>query len=242
MLNKNYPLPMYYQLKEILRERITTGEWQPGDLIPSERELSERYEISRMTARQALTELTVEGLLRREQGKGTYVAEPKIKQGLTSLTGFTEDIHTRGARPGSQVLRLELVTTPISALRALQITPDQQMVLLERLRLVEDEPIALESCYLHFNNVQEILQEDFENNSLYELLAKKYNITPARAEQQVGADLCNQREQELLNITKGMPVLRNSRITFDQWGRPFEYTESAYRADRYTFQAELTAS
>ena len=242
MLNKNYPLPMYYQLKELLREKIAAGEWQPGDLIPSERELSQQYEISRMTARQALLELATEGLLRRVQGRGTFVAEPKIKQGLTRLTGFTEDMRARGLQPGGHLLRLELVAASTLALRALQITPEQQVVLLERLRLAEAEPMALETCHLHFNNVQELLQEDFENNSLYNLLRKKYGITSTRAEQQVGADLCSHREQELLNITEGSPVLRNRRITFDQWGRPFEYTESAYRADRYIFQAELAAS
>jgi len=242
MLNKQYPLPMYYQLKELLRERIAAGEWAPGEMIPSERELSEQYGISRMTARQALTELTTEGLLHRVQGKGTFVAEPKIQQELTRLTGFTEDMRTRGLQPGGRVLRLALVTAPALALQALQITPDRQVVLLERLRLAEGEPIALETCYLHFNNVQELLQEDFENKSLYNLLREKYGITPTRARQQVEADLCSHREQELLNIKEGAPVLRNRRVTFDQWGRAFEYTESAYRADRYVFQAELNAS
>jgi GntR family transcriptional regulator len=233
---------MYYQLKELLREKIAAGEWQPGTMIPSERELSEQHDISRMTVRQALTELTTEGLLRRVQGRGTFVAEPKIQQGLNRLTGFTEDMHTRGFQPGGQVLRLEKETASALALGALQITPDQPIVLLERLRLAENEPIALETCHLHFRNVQELLREDFENSSLYNLLTEKYGITPTRAEQQVEADLCSQREQKLLVLNEIMPVLRNRRVTFDQWGRPFEYTESAYRADRYVFQADLSAS
>jgi len=241
MLNKNYPLPMYYQLKELIREKIIAGEWQPGDLIPSERELSEQHDISRMTARQALTELTNEGLLRRVQGKGTYVAEPKIEQRLTRLTGFTEDMHARGVQSEGHILQLEAVAAPTLILRALQITPDQPVVLLERLRFAENEAIALETCYLHFNYVQRLLQEDFAGISLYDLLTEKYGITPTRAEQQVGADLCSHREQKLLNLTEGAPVLRNRRVTFDQRGRPFECTESAYRADRYVFQAELAA-
>ncbi|HEY86220.1 MAG TPA: GntR family transcriptional regulator [Chloroflexi bacterium] len=241
MLNKNYPLPMYYQLKELIREKIIAGAWQPGGLIPSERELSEQYNISRMTARQALTELTNEGLLRRVQGKGTFVAEPKIEQALTRLTGFTEDMQARGVESKGHVLRLELVTAPALTLRDLQITSEQPVMLLERLRMAKNEAIALETCYLHFNNVQRLLQEDFEGISLYNLLTEKYGITPTRAEQQVGADLCSQREQKLLNITEGAPVLRNRRVAFDQRGRPFECTESAYRADRYVFQAELAA-
>ena len=241
MIDKNHPLPMYFQLKELMREKIASGEWKPGDMVPSERELSEQYHISRMTARQALSELATEGLLRREQGRGTFVAEPKIEHGLTRLTGFTEDMKARGLLPGAKVVRLEVIRPPLLAMRALQITPDETIVLLERLRLAGGDPIALETSHLHFKGVENLLNEDFENNSLYQILSEKYLITPSRAEQKIGADLCSKREQDLLEISEGAPVLRNKRITFDQWGRPFEYTESAYRADRYVFQAELNA-
>lgn len=240
MIDKNYPLPMYFQLKELLREKIAAGEWQPGDKIPSERELSEQYNISRMTTRQALYELVSERLLRREQGRGTFVAEPKIEHGLTHLTGFTEDMKGRGLQPGAVVVRQEVVNAPLQAMLALQMTPEAKLILLERLRLAGGEPIALETCYLHFSGVENLLDEDFENNSLYYILAEKYQITSTRAEQKIGADLCSRREQKLLKLRENSPVLRNKRITFDQWGRPFEYTESAYRADRYVFQAELT--
>ena len=241
MIDKNHPLPMYFQLKEFMREKIASGEWKPGDMVPSERELSEQYHISRMTARQALSELATEGLLRRMQGRGTFVAEPKIEHGLTRLTGFTEDMKARGLQPGAQLIRLELIQPSLLPMRALQIAPDEQIVLLERLRLAGAEPIALETSHLHFSGVEKLLGEDFENNSLYRILSQKYQISPARAEQKIGADLCSRREQALLKIEEGAPVLRNKRITFDQWGRPFEYTESAYRADRYVFQAELNA-
>ena len=97
------PLPRYYQLTEIIRERVRSGEWPPGTPIPSERELCEQYGISRMTARQSLTELVTEGLLYREQGKGTYVGRPKIAQQLLRLTGFTEDMRAREQRPGARV-------------------------------------------------------------------------------------------------------------------------------------------
>lgn len=240
MLDKNYPLPMYFQLKELLREKIAAGEWQPGDMIPSERELSEQYNISRMTTRQALHELEKERLLRREQGRGTFIAEPKIEHGLTHLTGFTDDMKSRGLQPGAVMVRQREVKAPLQALLALQMTPEAKVIVLERLRLAGGEPIALETCYLHFSGVEKLRDEDFENNSLYHILADKYQITPTRAEQKIGADLCTQREQELLKVVENSPVLRNKRITFDQWGRPFEYTESAYRADRYVFQAELT--
>src|SRR3569833_738583 len=103
MLNKNIPIPLYYQLKERLTQQIMGGDFQPGTLMPSERELSDRYGISRMTVRQALGEMVKEGLLLREQGKGTFVAEPKITQGLLRLTSFSEDMQSRGLKPDSHV-------------------------------------------------------------------------------------------------------------------------------------------
>src|SRR6478752_6396825 len=101
---RNIPVPRYHQLKEILRERVRSGEWKPGDLIPSERELSETYHISRMTTRQAITDLVNEGVFYREQGRGTFVTRNKITQQLIRLTGFTEDIAARGQHPSTKTL------------------------------------------------------------------------------------------------------------------------------------------
>jgi len=151
MLDKTTAIPIYYQLKEWLRAEIAKGAWKPGDLIPSERDLSEQFGISRMTVRQALNELREEGLLRREQGRGTYVAEPKIEQRLTRLSGFTEDMKRRGLRSETRVLRQMWVEAPVPVSRALRISAGKQVVLLERLRMAEQEPMAIESCYLYFN-------------------------------------------------------------------------------------------
>ncbi len=239
-LDRNHPLPMYYQLKEIIREKVMSGEWKPGELIPSERELSRQYGISRMTVRQAFNELTQEGVLRRKQGVGSFVAELKIEQQLTGLTGFTEDMRKRGLQPRARVLTLETILPSTEVAAALQISPEQPIVLLERLRMVGEEPMAIEASHLHFPQVSGLLEEDFERRSLYELLTQKYNIVPTRAKQSIEAALPDRREQKLLGLPSGSPVLKNRRTTFDQHGRPFEYTKSAYRGDSYVFYAELT--
>src|SRR5688500_2160603 len=137
------PLPRYYQLKEILRERIRTGEWAPGALIPSERELCERYGISRMTARQSVTALANEGLLYREQGKGTYVGRPKIPQQLLRLTGFTEDMKAREQRPGAMVLTAEMWPAADATAERLRVRLGQPVFRVRRLRLADSEPLAL---------------------------------------------------------------------------------------------------
>ena len=121
---RNSPLPRYYQLKEIMRERVQSDEWKPGDLIPSERELSEKYGISRMTARQAITDLVNEGLFYREQGKGTFVSQRKITQQLIRLTGFTEDIKARGQKPGTRVLSALMFPADEATADKLRIDPE----------------------------------------------------------------------------------------------------------------------
>src|SRR5215472_7045288 len=122
---RNSPVPRYHQLKEILREKIRAGEWKPGDIIPSERELSENYGISRMTARQAITDLVNEGVFYREQGKGTFVTKRKITQQLMRLTGFTEDISARGQRPGTKVLSAHMLPADETTAERLRISPGE---------------------------------------------------------------------------------------------------------------------
>src|SRR5579884_2027130 len=138
------PLPRYYQLKEIMREKIRSGEWKPGDLIPSERELGETYGISRMTARQAITELVNEGVFYREQGKGTFVTRNKITQQLMTLTGFTEDISARGQHPSTKVLSAGMDVADAETAERLRIQPNDPIFCLQRLRLADGEPLARE--------------------------------------------------------------------------------------------------
>jgi GntR family transcriptional regulator len=135
---------------ELLRERIRAGEWQPGDPIPSERELSERYGISRMTARQAVAELVTERLLYREQGRGTFVIRPTIRQQLLRLTGFSEDMRVRQQRPGARVLAAEMTPADAETAGHLRINVGRPIVRLRRLRLADGEPLALETAHLSF--------------------------------------------------------------------------------------------
>ncbi|MEA3338163.1 MAG: GntR family transcriptional regulator [Chloroflexota bacterium] len=240
-LRREAPDPLYVQVKKSLLDEIRSGQYHPHDRLPSERELSNRFDVSRMTVRQALLDMGRDGTIYARVGQGTFVAEPRIEQKLSRLTGFTEDMTRRGSTSGARVLRLESIHPPSSVMRALQTTPERPVVLLERIRLAGLEPIAIETAYLHLVNVESLLQEDFKNRSLYQLLRESYDVTPTRAEQRIGADLCSQRDQALLKVDRGSPVLRNRRVTYDQRDRAFEYVESAYRADRYVFLVELAA-
>jgi GntR family transcriptional regulator len=237
---KASPIPRYYQLREIIREKIASGEWEVGTSIPSERELSEQYGLSRMTVRQSVMDLVKEGILYREQGRGTFVARPKITQQLMRLTGFSEDMQARQQRPTAKLIQASLETADEDTAEILRIKPGQQFFRLERLRLADDEPLAIETCLLSFIGCEKLLGEDFEQNSLYDLLENKYGIPPMEAEQEIEAGLAKDEEARWLKVKSGSPVLLIRRTTYNERGQPFEYTKSVYRGDKYRFYTRLT--
>jgi GntR family transcriptional regulator len=236
---KTGPLPRYYQLKEIIREKIRSGEWAEGELIPSERELCEQYGISRMTARQAITELVKEGFLYREQGKGTFVSRPKIIQQLTKLTSFTQDMQARAWIPGTQVLEANMWLADEAAAKKLRIKPSQPVFRLHRLRLANAEPLALETTCINFMGCEKLLEENFENQSLYVVLTEKYGLTMLEADQEMEAGLATEDEASLLQVPPGAPVLHTHRITYNERNQAIEYAQSVYRGDKYKFYTKL---
>jgi len=226
-------------LKEIMRAKVRDNEWQPGDLIPSERELSEQYKISRMTARQAITELVNEGLFYREQGKGTFVSRHKITQQLIQLTGFTEDIRARGQRPGTKVLFAEMCPADEETAERLRIQAGQMIVRLQRLRLADEEPLAIERSHLSFAGCEKLLEEDLEHNSLYRLLETKYGTPLMEAEQELEAGLVGEVDAQLLKLPAGSPVLFTRRITYTDRDQPIEYARSVYCGNKYIFYTHM---
>ncbi len=236
---RNSPVPRYHQLKEILREKIRSGEWKPGDIIPSERELSETYGISRMTTRQAITDLVNEGVFYREQGKGTFVTRHKITQQLMRLTGFTEDIRARGQQPSTKVLVAEMRPATEVVAEKLRISVGQLVFCIQRLRLADGEPLAIELSHINFKGCEKLLEEDLEQNSLYRLLESKYGVPPMEAEQELEAGLAGTEEAMLLKIPMGSSLLYTRRTTFTDRYQPFEYAKSVYCGNKYVFYTHL---
>jgi GntR family transcriptional regulator len=207
--------------------------------LPSERELSNQYHVSRMTARQALVELAREGTIYTRVGKGTFVAASKINQQLRALTGFSEDVRARGQRPSSRVLEAKVVPAPPDVTAALHLMPQAEVVLLARLRLADDLPLAVEKAYLSQARVPGLLEHDFSVESLYEVLENVFSFRLVFAEQTIEAALADQRELELLELTPPAAVLRMQRLTIASDGVPVEYVLSTYRGDCYRFRSTL---
>lgn len=234
------PLPKYYQLKEIIRGMIEAGELREGQLVPSERELCERYGISRMTARQAIIELVNEGALYREQGRGTFVAGKKFQQEGARLNSFTRDMKDRGMTASSEVLGIEVGEAGPVVARMLGIAPGARIIRIERVRDANGEPMALETSHLLYETAEGVLGVDLAERSLYEELRKR-GVRIAGAEQSYEAVLVNDYEAEHLGVPAGSPALLVERVTFDAEDKPFEYVKSTYRADRYRVTTVLRA-
>lgn len=237
MIDKNSPIPLYYQLQEMFRKLIESGELKPGDPLPSERELSEQHDISRMTIRQAFTNLVSEGLLTRSKGRGTFVAEEKIEQPLMKLTGFSEDMKLRNIDPGSRLIHFEVVNPGANVAKYLEIEDGTNVYQISRLRLGDDAPMAYETSFVRMDGLK--LQEEDLQGSLYAFIEATLGKKIDRARQTIEPSFASEEEAELLMVEPGSPVLLLERITRFDDGTVFEYVKSVYRGDRYKFIAEM---
>ncbi|MGD6804061.1 GntR family transcriptional regulator [Rossellomorea vietnamensis] len=240
MIKKNSPIPIYYQLGEIIKEKIESSELKPGDSLPAEREYAEQFQISRMTVRQAFTQLVNEGYLYRIQGKGTFVAErkPKIEQALQGLTSFTEDMVSRGLKPGSKLVQFEIIPATSCIAAQLGIQEGGPVYEISRIRLADDMPMALETNYLSANFIKG-LTEKIVNQSLYAYIEQELDLKINHASQVIESSVASEMEAELLDIQPGAPVMLIQRQTFLTDGTPVEVVQSSYRADRYKFKIQM---
>lgn len=240
-LQREAPDPLYLQLKDTLETQIRAGVYRRHERLPSERELSERFGVSRMTARHALLTLVNDGAVYTRIGKGTFVAGPKIDQQLQSLSGFSHEIRLRGNRPSSRVLEARISHATPDVAAALGLTGGDDVVILARLRLADGMPLAFETAYLPAVMVPGLLAHDFTVESLYDVLERDYRLQLTHAEQRLEAGLATPRELELLQVAAPAAVLRMRRLTLAADRTPVEWVLSTYRGDRYSFRTTLSA-
>lgn len=226
--------PMYFRIQQAILEQIQAGRLLPGVQLPSEAELARQYQVSRITAKRALDELVRQGCVFRQQGRGTFVAHARIRD-ISGFRSFSEDIRARGFSPSSQVLEF-LEFEPAAAIRArLHLSEGEHAFLLKRLRLADQEPVAVESATLPCRICPGLLQDDLARGSLYNLLAEKYNRLPTWADAEIEACLPSKEQARLLDLKAGTPVLVAHRVTYAADYTAIETVDSVYRADRFTF-------
>ena len=236
-VDRQSPVPYYYQIEEWIRGLIASGQLKPGGKLPAEVKLGEQLGVSRLTVRRALENLMNDGLLIRRRAKGTFVAPPRrqIPFVRDSLRSMTEEAANEGRIIGARVLAQELMPAIGEIMRALQLSWNDQVVLVHRVRLTDDTPIAIEACYYSYDRFPELLTMDLTDRSLYEILEKKYNARPQEAVDSFVAGIATTEEARLLDIDKGAPVMHYTRVAMDKSGKPMEFARSVFRAEDYRF-------
>ncbi len=242
-IDRTSPLPLYWQLKARIVDDIAERGLGPGERLPGDHELCALYDVSRTVVRQALRELEFEGVIRRERGRGTFVADRRTSRGFGhALLGTFEDIQTSGQQQESIVLRRGVVEASAVVARDLQLTEGEHVVEIERLRLVDGEPWAITRTQLPRDVGEQLLDIDLRNQSLYGVLEREFGVQFERAERTVEAELADARAAEALGVTLGSAVLVMHSISFDPTGRPIERFTGVHRGDRSRLDIDVSKS
>lgn len=245
-LNRESVIPLYHQLADLLRDQITSGDLRKGQPLPSENDLMEQFNVSRNTVRHALDSLDSMGLIRKEQGRGTFVASSRVLSESVTLSSFTEEVERMGAEPGAVLLDIYEREAPIQVAEELRLPPSKRITCAIRLRTADDKPICLAHSWLNTIDYEDLKDADFHQLSIYEVFEEVAGSPILRATQQVWAGAATNQEAEVLNIKQGSPVLRFARTTFmtseKSGGTPIEFVEAAFVGSRYSLETELYRS
>lgn len=235
-LDRNSPVPLHYQLKQILLNKIEQNEWQVGDMFPTEQELQNSYQLSRTTVRQTLLDLAAEGWLVRQRGRGTFVARPKFTHSPEEQYGLTDQLLRQGIAAGWQILLQEWVQPAPEIRAALMLAPDEHAYNICRLRLAGQEPIGYHSAYL-----PEAIATQIDHNALVEGESLRYlkqlpQLRNSRPRRTIEAVAAGEIETTWLGMEPGAPVLLIERLISAADGKPLEFLRAHYRGDRFRYQ------
>lgn len=240
-ISKSDPVPLHYQLKTILLDMIENEELKPGDMIPTERELCDIQGVSRMTINKAIMSLVNEGVLYREQGKGTFVAKPKEKQEIYKLKSFTEEMSEKGLATSTRIISFEIKEATKKNKSILKIPKEFNKVIeIRRLRMTEKDPVAIETVWIPEHLFKGMTTDMIEGKSLYAIFKQKFNYHPKKARQTIEPVTLSEFEAKLLDQKENALALMFKRITYAENDVPIEYTNTINRSDKYEYEILLT--
>lgn len=238
-LDRNSPVPLYYQLKNILLERIHGNEWATGEMFPGEQELQENYELSRTTVRQTLSELVNEGYLVRHRGRGTFVAKPKVTYNPTTTLELTEYMRKQGIALGWRLLSAEWTKADMHIAEMLSLIEGAPVWGVRRLRLVGEDPIGYHFAYVPKLHVPHLNMDALEEGDSLDYLKNLPQMVNPRVERTLEARVSGELEAELLGMTAGAPMLFMERVVYSADGEPLEFLQAAFHGDRFRYRISL---
>ena len=241
-INKDLPVPYYYQIVQLLRESIADIENSDNQKIalPSEVELCDLFSVNRGTIRHALQVLEREGLIYREKGRGTFVRRRRVEVDLSYLCSTTEDMKNRGWKPSTEVLSITQVKPRSHIKTSLRLGEGEKVWEVFRRRFANKEPISLQRAFFPVDLLPDFYQKDLINRSFFDIWENDYGIYAREGEQTIRTRNATQEEAELLSIEECNPLFEITRVTYDINGTPFEYLISVWRGDRYDFFVRLS--
>lgn len=241
-IDRSSPVPLYFQLRKLLSKEIASGRWSPGERLPSEPDLCKHFDVSRTTLRQALGSLEAEGLIRRDKGRGTYVAKPRSSSWLLqSSHGFFDEATRDGRKVTSRVLQAEVARLPLWASEALGLAEGEPGLTLKRVRWVDDHLVMYVETHLPKRFADVVLAADLENGSLYRTLEERLGCVVASGRRVVEAKTAESDLAKLLQVDHGSPLLYVESVSFDEEDVPFECYRAWHRADGTKIEVQVLA-
>jgi GntR family transcriptional regulator len=241
LLDRHSAIPLYYQIQQFLLDRIRSGDYGPGQPIPSEQEICAQFGVSRMTARQALKALCDKGIVYSQRGRGTFVSANKLEKDFRQVLSFSEEMGVRGSRPDSKVVSFEIAPADARVAEALRLSSGEDVINLKRVRLADGMPLGLEHSRIPLALCPDLRQTFDPRNSLYQTLATRYGIHIVVTDEVAEAGLARTEDARLLEIPARSAVFLLTRHSFVESGRPVEFVTSVYRGDRYKIVSRLKA-
>ncbi|WP_231097581.1 GntR family transcriptional regulator [Streptococcus gallolyticus] len=223
-------------MHDAIKKEIDGGVWEIGQRLPSERDLADDYEVSRMTLRQAITLLVEEGILERRVGSGTYVASHRVQEKMRGTTSFTEIVRSQGKTPSSQLISYQRKTANEAEIQQLQLKATDTVVRMERVRFADNVPLVFEVASIPEKLIQSFNQEDITEHFFQTLTDNGYEI--GKSQQTIYAKNASERVANYLKVPKNHAVLALTQVSYFTDGRPFEYVHSQYVGDRFEFYLE----
>lgn len=238
-IDKYNPVPLYWQLAEVINSQISSGQLHPGDKLPTEHWLAETYHLSRVTVRRAVQFLIDNGTLKRNRGESPIVAFPRVNRQQNRLTGLSEDLRQMGHVPSSLILCCENTTAPLKIADLLNIDIGAPVFRLARLRLADNSPLAIHDCYYPQSVCGNVLSSTFHADSIYHFLDDN-GIKLAYATQTISARNATEKEATLLAMPHNSALLHVERVSFTAEGLPVEFSDMLYNPLRYDIHVEMT--
>lgn len=241
MMDPKSRIPLYYQLLDILLEKIRSGELKTDDKLPSERELCDLYEISRSTVRQTMLEMEREGYIYKKHGKGTFVAAPYLKQDLSGFYSFTDEMKKLGKVPSSHVLEFAVIEADKETASMMGLTEGELVIKFKRLRLADSEPMMYEKSFIPYERFAGVTREQLEKRPMYEILREDYQVRFTDAEEIFKPVFPKAHEAKQLKIKGYTPCMLIERIT-REGQEVVEYTVGIARGDKFEYRVVLKTS